>query len=546
MLDLKADETTNTASTIDVLEHDDAVQTFPLSGVRLHLTLGAICICLFLITIEITIVNTALITIANDLLSFDRSSWIVTAYLLTYVGFLIIFSKLSDILGRKPILLFSIAWFTLWAGICGAAQTTSQLIIFRAFQGIGAAGVYSSCMIIVFELFPAPKVPFVAAGVSMVTALSLVLGPVLGGLINRSNQWRWVFLFNVPAGILTVVMLQFLLPRNFPNALSDEKRHGVQIRLRDFAQRIDYLGAFALLAASVFMVVALENAGLRHPWKSPIVAVPITISGILWLLFVFWERTLTIKKGIREPVFPWSFLNNRLSFGLFLTDFLLGPPSLVAIYSLPQRFQVVNGSSPLGAGIKLLPYTAVTSISSMLMSALASKAQIPVLYIIIFCSVCQTVGFGLLSYIPLSETVSSAQFGYQSLAAFGTGANMTLLIVMSPYLVTKKDAAIAQGAIGQFRYMGAVIGVAIVTCTLNSYVQSHLSVILSREQLNQLLASVLAIEKLPEHLQSPVRLVMAEAYNLQIRILMGFSAAQLVAAFLMWQRNQVKFVLGGE
>jgi MFS family permease len=103
----------------------------------------SICVCLFIITIEITIVNTSLISIANDLKSFNRSSWIVTAYLLTYVGkdhrqqaaikrltlqgLLIISAKLSDILGRKPVLLFSVAAFTLWAGVCGAAQTTNQL-----------------------------------------------------------------------------------------------------------------------------------------------------------------------------------------------------------------------------------------------------------------------------------------------------------------------------------------------------------------------------------------------------------------------------------
>jgi hypothetical protein len=107
---------------------------------------------------------------------------------------------------------------------------------------------------------------------------------------------------------------------------------------------------------------------------------------------------------------------------------------------LPQRFEVVNGSSPLGAGVRILPYTAVTSISSLVLSALAAKAQIPVLYIIIFGSICQTLGFGLLSFVPITTDILPAQYGYMALAAIGTGANMTLLIVLSPYLVEKRDA----------------------------------------------------------------------------------------------------------
>ncbi len=129
-------------------------------------------------------------------------------------GFLIIASKLSDILGRKPVLLVSLALFTVWAGACGAAQTTTQLydsyrndepqtsrltfparIIFRAFKGIGAAGVLSCSMIIVFEIIAPEKIPLAAAAVSSVLSIALVLGPICGGAANVTSSWRWVFLF---------------------------------------------------------------------------------------------------------------------------------------------------------------------------------------------------------------------------------------------------------------------------------------------------------------------------------------------------------------
>ncbi|KAF2821463.1 MFS general substrate transporter [Ophiobolus disseminans] len=521
-------------------ESTDPARLVSITGVRFHFIIAAICICLFIITIEITIVNTALITIANDLRSFHLSSWVVTAYLLTYVGFLIIISKLSDIVGRKSVLLASVATFTIWAGACGAAQTTEQLIVFRAFKGIGAAGVFSSSMIIIFELITPEKIPKAAAGVSVVFAFALVLGPIFGGAINESSSWRWCFLFNVPVGTVVLLIFTLLLPRNFPYQDSQRPRAtGVASSIR---ARIDWLGAVLVLGASVLLVVALENAGLRHPWKSALVVAPLTISGVMWVLLLAWEWKVTRDDGTREPVFPWRFIENRVSFGMMLTIFLLGPPSVVAIFSIPQRFQVVNNMSPLAAGVRILPYTAVSPISSMVVTAIAGKFKIPPVYLVIFCSICQTVGFALLATVPITETILISQYGYQALAAFGCGANMTLLTIMTPYMVTKKDAAVAQGSIGQLRYMGAAIGVSIVTCVLNSYVQNHLSSILSPTQVEGLLRSSGMISLLPVELQSPVRLLYAEAYNLQMKVLIGFSAAQVPAALLMWQKNQV--VLG--
>ncbi|KAH8722881.1 major facilitator superfamily domain-containing protein [Phaeosphaeriaceae sp. PMI808] len=504
---------------------NDPAALVELRGLRFHLIIAAICICLFIITIEITIVNTALITISNDLQSFKLSSWIVTAYLLTYVhvaplrltlpGFLIICSKLSDILGRKPVLLVSIATFTIWAGACGAAQTPNQLVWAQ----------------------PPEKIPKAAAAVSVVIAFALVLGPIFGGAINQSSTWRWVFLFNVPVGVVILAIFAFLLPRHFP--YKERPQHQTSSIVKSVLARIDWLGVVLLLGASVLLVAALENAGLRRPWRSGYVAGMLVVSGLLWFVLLAWQWKVTRDDSVREPVFPWRFIENRVPFGMMLTIFLLGPPSIVAIFSIPQRFQIVNSASPLAAGVRLLPYTAVSPISSMLVTAIAGKFKIPPLYLVIFCSICQTVGFALLATTPITEEILISQYGYQALAAFGCGANMTLLTIMTPYLVSKKDAAVAQGSIGQLRYMGAVIGVSIATCILNSYVDKHLSSTLSPTQIEALLQSSAKIHILPQDLQTVTRLVFAEGYNLQMKLLIGFSAAQIPAALLMWQKKPV-------
>ncbi len=113
---------------------------------------------------------------------------------------------------------------------------------------------------------------------------------------------------------------------------------------------------------------------------------------------------------------------------------------MVSVFSIPQRFQVVNGDSALGAGIKLLPYTILTPVSSILNSSLVAKFKVPPLYLVLFCCVCQTVGFTLLATIPVTDVVLKRQYVFQALASFGCGGNLTLTTMMTPHLVMKKDA----------------------------------------------------------------------------------------------------------
>jgi MFS family permease len=147
----------------------------------------------FLVNIDITIISTTLVDITNDLRDFKKSSWVVTAYLITYTSGLVIWAKLSDLLGRKPVFLASLVIFCLFSAGCGAAQTMLQLVICRAFQGVGGGGIYALVMVIMYELVLPPEYPMFTALLTGLVALSFALGPIVGGLIMRSTSWRWVF-----------------------------------------------------------------------------------------------------------------------------------------------------------------------------------------------------------------------------------------------------------------------------------------------------------------------------------------------------------------
>jgi MFS family permease len=158
------------------------------------LTPSRLCVAIFLVNFEISIVSTSLVSITDDLHHFGRRSWVVTAYLMTYTAFMVVLAKLSDIIGRKTVLISCLAVFTIFSGACGAAQTMNQLIVFRALQGLGASGVYSVVMVVFFEMVPREAYPRYSVIVTGLFAISLFLGPLLGGVINQSTTWRWVFI----------------------------------------------------------------------------------------------------------------------------------------------------------------------------------------------------------------------------------------------------------------------------------------------------------------------------------------------------------------
>ena len=280
----------------------------------------SVAMCMFLVNIEVSIVGTSLISITNDLHGFRQVGWVVTAYLITYTSMIIIWAKLSDIFGRKQATMATMIIFVVFSGGCAASHTMNQLIINRAFQGIGAAGCVSMALVIAYEMVPKEQYPAIAAEIAAATALGSLVGPLIGGGVSERSTWRWVFLLNVPAGVITVILLFICVPANFPHqGQASYVAPTFKEKLsRQSLSRLDVSGAFLLLGATLLLVTVLLEASNEFAWGSGTAISLLVVSAVLWVLFLINERIVTGEEWRPEPVFPWRFLVNRPWMGTLL------------------------------------------------------------------------------------------------------------------------------------------------------------------------------------------------------------------------------------
>lgn len=388
----------------------------------------------------------------------------------------------------------------------------------------------------------------------------------------------WYCILSVPAGCLSIVLLLLTLPTGFPNhGLVSSPVEKLSWKLH---RKVDFVGAGLLLSGSIFLVSALQEAANGRAWSSPLVVILLVFCGPIWTSFLGWEWFLTTHKHTQEPVLPWYFLTSRIRLGLIMwvfgdtqehthntqliimkikayqdsNTFLLGMPFFTCLIQIPQRFQDINGTSALAAGVRLLPFTVFSPLASALAGILTGKLKVSPILVLVVGGIFQTIGLSLMSTLSGSKDIATSQYGFQIITGFGFGLNFATLTLMTPPAIEEKDLgrypwspslfndlmfviAVATAAVIQFRLMGGAIGLAIVTTVFNGLVRPKLEHILSFAQLEDLLQSTAVIESFQPELQSRVRNIFAEGFNVQMRIMIGFGAAQIPAALLLWRKK---------
>ncbi|CAG7922339.1 unnamed protein product [Penicillium olsonii] len=531
--------------------HDDSIPARwdgALHGARLYLAMAGLALPLFLTSVEVTIVSTSLVTITNDLETAGQSNWVITSYLLTYTGFLIIWASFSGIFGVKPTLLTAVTIFIAFSGGCGGAQTLSQLVVCRAFQGLGGAGIYTLTLFSILRLFPYEQYDKASSLAGGVVSMGLVLGPLVGGAIANDGKWRWVFLMNVPAGVVGLLLLYFVLPAHFPNPAPAANKPStstpIWIKMKAAFHQVDSLGAFLVLTACSFIIAALQEGNFEYSWSSGLVISFLVISGISWLAFIGWEWLICRRDLKITPMFPWKLTRNRLFMGVALGFFTTGLPMTVCVITIPQRFQIVNGSSPVGSGVKLLSFALSCLTGIIACSVLAGRLKMPFAYIALIGLVIQVTGLFLFSEIASTTELWLGQFGYLVLAGLGTGLGVSAYYMATSLVVDMEDQSSALGIGMQLRMLGGVLGIAASSAILFHYIRSRLSHALQPGELAALLKTTEAIMTFSPESQLLVREVYATAYSMQMKMCGAFSAAQILAVAMIWKRKNVRFSKG--
>ena len=421
-----------------------------LSRRRIIAVMAAVMMAMLLSAVDQTVVGTALPHIVADLNGLQHYAWVGTAYLLASTASMPIWGKLSDAFGRKRFFILGMVLFVIGSALCGQSQTMMELVLFRAFQGLGAGAMLPITQAIIGDIFPPAQRAKWAGLLMSVFAVATIIGPLLGGWITDNASWRWVFYVNLPVGIAAIIVTAIALPGH----------------LATHKHRIDYSGAALLVAAVVPLLLGFSWAGSEYPWGSWQIIGLFVFSAIMTVVFVLRELRAA------EPVINPRLFENRVFTVSAVASALQSAAMFGAIMFLPLFVQGVQGKSATNSGIILMPLmigAMVTSIGAG--QILARTGRYKALVIAGFITV--TFGAWLLSRMGV-ETSSAVLTRNMVLMGLGLGIAMSSFTVIVQNQYPSHRLGEVTAGLQFFRSIGSTVGLAVFGTILTNQFAAHM------------------------------------------------------------------------
>ena len=465
-----------------------------LSQRQILIVMSGLLLGMLLAALDQTIVATALPTIAGDLHGLSRLSWVVTAYLLASTVCTPLWGKLGDLYGRKVFFQAAIVIFLVGSVLAGLSQTMTELIIFRALQGVGGGGLMVGAQTIVGDVVPPRDRGRYQGFFGAVFGVTSVIGPLIGGFFVDTLSWRWVFYVNLPVGVIALIVVAAVLP----------SRRGTG------QHKIDYLGTIMIGGAATSLVLLTSLGGVTYPWRSG----PTVTLGVLAVAFTI--AFIVAERRAAQPVLPLRLFRQRVFSAAGAIGFVVGFAMFGALTYLPQYEQVVRGVSPTSSGLRLLPMMAGLLITSIGTGQLISRWGRYKIFPVLGTAV-MTAGLYLLSHLSPSTSTLNASLSMLVLGA-GIGATMQVLVIAVQNAVDYADLGAATSGTTFFRSIGGSFGTAVFGAIFDHVLPGNITSALHGLKLPPGIsitsgASPAALDRLP----APLHAALVSGYSASIR-----------------------------
>ncbi|WP_405797917.1 MFS transporter [Streptomyces sp. NBC_01506] len=395
-------------------------------------------LAVFMAALDNLVVITALPAIQKSLdTSLQDLEWTVNAYTLSFAVFLMAGAAAGDRFGRRRMFLIGLVVFTAASAACALADTSQQLIVARAVQGFGAAIVMPLTLTLLTVAVPARRRALALGVWGALSGLAVALGPLIGGAVVEKISWEWIFWVNVPIGVLVLALSLW--------KLDESKRPETTL---------DPVGT-VLVSLGMFGVVYALVRTTEHGWTSGEVLIYLIAGVLLIAAFVLWELRA------RHPMLPMRLFRNRSFSAVNSASLMMFAAMFGLVFLLTQFMQNIQGFSPLEAGVRMLPWTAMPVLVAPLTAMLTPKLgnRLVVAAGLLF----EAVGLGWLAMVTEVNTDYADQVPGLVLGGIGLGLFFSPVAEMAMNIVSPRDQGIASGANNTFRELGGVLGVAVLT-----------------------------------------------------------------------------------